>query len=139
MNIKDFSEEKNYPANDVKDGRTVFYTPNLFNVFDWVCEYNGVKKYRRSRLWKLYKLLELADFIGMDKESLAIIRTYMICEYSDFSDSVIESDLRLLARMGLVIVSKTDNAPDVSALIAQAEERRKWEDAILSKYKRQKE
>lgn len=135
MNVKDFSTEKNYPATDVRGGRTVFYSPNLFNVFDWICEYNGVKKYRRSRLWKLYKLLEVADFIGTDKESLEIIRVNMILEYHDRSDSVIENDLRLLARLGLVVVSQTNNAPDVSALVARSKERRKWEDSVLARMK----
>ena len=135
MNVKDFSTEKNYPANDVEGGRTVFYSPNLLSVFDWICERNGVKKYRRSRLWKLYKLLEMVDFIGTDKESLEIIRVNMICEYHDFSDSVIESDLRLLARLGLVVVSQTNNAPDVSALVARSKERRKWEDSVLVRMK----
>lgn len=133
MNIKDFSTEKNYPANNAKGGRTVFYSPNLLNVFDWICEYNGVKKYRRSRLWELYKFLELADFIGTDKESLEIIRANMIFEYRNFSDSVIESDLRLLAKIGLVVVSQTNNTPDISALVAKSKERRRWEDSVLSK------
>ena len=125
--------EKNYPANDVHGGRTVYYSPNLLNVFDWICDRNGVKKYRRSRLWNLYKILELIDFAGTDKESLKMIRANMFFEYRDFSDSVIESDLRLLGKMGLVVVSQTNNPPDCSALIARNKERCKWEDSGSSK------
>lgn len=124
--------EKNYSASDVKNGRTVYYSPNLLNVFDWICSRNGVKKYRRSRLWKLYKLLELLDFIGTDKESLAMIRANMYFDYHDFSDSVIENDLKLLGKIGLVIVSQTNERPDCSALIARSKERRAWEDSIIA-------
>ena len=133
MSAENLLMEKNYPANDVIGGRTVYYSPNLLNVFDWVCGRNGVKKYRRSRLWTLYKLLEMIDFIGTDKESLKIVRANMAFDYRDFSDSMIESDLRLLGKLGLVVVSQTDSPPDCSALIAHYKERRRWEDSVVNK------
>ena len=137
MNIKDFSTEKNYPANDLKRGRTVFYSPNLLSVFDWICEYNGVKKYRRSRLWNLYKILECVDYIGTDNESLKILRACLM-DYSKFSDSVIESDLRLLSKIGLLVESQTNYPPDISAWLERSKERLKWEDELLAKVLKKK-
>ena len=136
MNIKDFSCEKKYPVKGCK-GRTVYYSPNLLNVFDWICQYNGVKKYRRARLWNLYKMLEMVDFVGTDDYSLKVLRANMIC-YSDYSTSVIESDLRLLGKLGLVVESQTDNALDYSALLERSGERLKWEDSIRLKIERAK-
>lgn len=130
MSVKDFSVEKNYPVNEETGGRVVYYSPNLLSVFNWICEYNGVKKYRRSRLWNLYKLLELVDFTGTDKESLSIIRSNLFLEYHDFSDSVIESDLRLLGKLGVVIVSQSKNKVDCSALIEIDKQRMIWENKI---------
>lgn len=126
-----FCKRKIYPVNDEKAQRTVFYTPNLLDAFNWICERNGVRKYRRARLWTLYKLLELVDFVGLDNESLSIIRINMFYEYKDLSNSVIESDLRLLCNIGLVVESTTDLPPDPSGLIEKSKERTKWEDEFL--------
>lgn len=95
--------------------RTVFYSPNSLSVFCWICQRNGVKKYRQSRLWSLYEFLQYGDYIGPDKASLKLIRTELFGEYHLLSDSVIEDDLRLLARLGLIVESQTSEPPNIDA------------------------
>lgn len=96
--------------------RTVFYSPNNIEVFNWICLRHGIKKYRQNRLWALYDFLQYGDFIGVDTPSLKLIRMELYSKYKHLSDSVIESDLRLLGKMGLVVESKTSIPPNIDAL-----------------------
>lgn len=96
--------------------RTVFYSPNNIEVFNWICMRHGVKKYRQNRLWALYDFLQYGDFIGVDPSSLKLIRIELYSKYNLLSDSVIESDLRLLGKMGLVVESQTSAPPNIDAL-----------------------
>ena len=89
--------------------RTVFYSPNNIEVFSWICLRHGVKKYRQNRLWALYDFLQYGDFIGVDSSSLKLIRIELYSKYNLLSDSVIESDLRLLCKMGLPVKANTVN------------------------------
>lgn len=96
--------------------RTVFYSPNNIEVFNWICLRHGIKKYRQNRLWALYDFLQYGDFIGVDATSLKLIRIELYSKYKLLSDSVIESDLRLLGKMGLVVQSQTSIPPNIDAL-----------------------
>ena len=102
--------------------RTVFYSPNNIEVFNWICQRFGVKKYRQNRLWALYEFLQYGDFIGVDETSLKLIRLKLCHNYMHLSDSVIESDLRLLGKMGLVVESQTSIPPNIDAFKSHDEE-----------------
>ena len=60
--------------------------------------------------------MQYGDFIGVDASSLKLIRIELYSKYKLLSDSVIESDLRLLGKMGLVVESQTSIPPNVEAL-----------------------
>lgn len=115
--MTDFCQNKFFPVTPQPGEklRTVFYSPNNIEVFNWLCQRSGIKKYRQARLWKLYDFLQYGDFIGVDKESIRLIRLKLYFEYRLLSDYVIEDDLRLLAKMGLIVESQTSVPPNIDA------------------------
>ena len=119
--------------------RIVFYSPNNIEVFTWICQRYGIKKYRQNRLWALYDFLQYGDFIGVDAASFKLIRMELCTYYRFLSDSVIESDLRLLGKMGFVVESQTSIPPNIDALKERAIEQNAYWTEMSHKIKRGKQ
>ena len=115
--MKEFCTKKFFDvkAENGEKLRTVFFSPNNIETFNWICFRYGVKKYRQARLWELYSFLQYGDYIGVDADSIKLIRLKLHYEYRTYSDYVIEDDLRLLANMGLIVESKTNEKPNIDA------------------------